>query len=203
MVAALAGVAMTVPGDDLEPGAYDQWALDSHEYSPDKFYVKSTDGRGNSELLNLKMSPFEMGLLGELVESPDFPDYRRKGDVIRDALAHRMRHVRQMAKDPKRMAGLKQKTDMLMQEAHVERLRGEMEQRVRYCDALIENMQLAVDSGDVAALAEAIEAGERGQDTLPFNLAAKVRKACGEKTGQLGYMKQMAAQDAGDVERHA
>jgi hypothetical protein len=193
---------MTI-GDMLQPGPADIWALDSNEYSADKFYTKSTDGRGNSELLNVKVSPFVYGILAELVESPDFPDYRTKADVIRDMLVHRLHYVRDMARDEGRMAGLKQRTHMLMQEARVERLKNEMVQEQRFTDALIEAMGLGIESGNVTAAARAIEEAEGAIESLPFNLADRLRKEIADMTKQYRYMQARAAVDQEEIERHA
>lgn len=194
---------MTVPGSTLQPGPADVWALDSNSYSADKFYTKSTDGRGNSELLNVKVSPFVYGILAELVESPDFPDYRTKADVIRDMLVHRLHYVREMAKDEARMAGLKQRTRMLQMEAQVERLKNEMIQEQRFADSLEEAMKLGIEAGNVTMTGQAIEAAEAALDTLPFNLAGKLRKAIAISSIEYGALQARAAIELGEMERHA
>jgi hypothetical protein len=190
-------------GTNLTPGPADVWALDSNAYSPDKFYVKSTDGRGNSELLNVKVSPFVYGILAELVESPLFPDYRTKADVIRDMLVHRLHYVREMVKDEARMAGLKQRTWMLQQEAQVERLKNEMLQEQSYTEALIEAMQLGIQGGNVTMTAQSIEAAQAALDALPFHLADKLRKEIGLMDKEYRVMQARAAIDAEELERHA
>lgn len=190
-------------GDGLTPGPADQWALDNNDYSADKFYTKSTDGRGNSELLNVKVSPFVYGILAELVEANDFPDYRTKADVIRDALVHRLHHLRGMVKDEKRMAGLRHRTEMLAREAHVERMKNEMVQEQRYTDALIEAMELGVNSGNVVTTADAIEAAEKAMGELPFQLADKLRRAIKENTKLYERMRARAEVEQSEQERHA
>jgi hypothetical protein len=190
-------------GDNLQPGPADSWALDNNDYSADKFYTKSTDGRGNSELLNVKVSPFVYGILAELVEASDFPDYRTKADVIRDSLVHRLHHLRAMVKDEKRMEGLRHRTEMLAREAYVERLKNEMVQEQRYADALVEAMELGVNSGNVGMTGDAIEAAERALDQLPFQLADKLRRAIAENTKLWARMKARAEVEAEELERHA
>jgi hypothetical protein len=185
-----------------QPGAYDSWVLESNEYSPDKFYTKSTDGRGNSELIQVKVSPFVYGLLAEIIESPDFPDYRTKADLIRDALVHRLHHLREMAKDTTRMDSLKRKTGMLMQEAQAERLKAEMEQEARFVDALIDIMAAGAMSGNVTALGEAIDQAERALDGLPFHLADRLRREISMKISELSVLRARAAIEVGEMERH-
>jgi hypothetical protein len=192
-----------VPGSNLQPGPGDTWALDNNDYSPDKFYTKSTDGRGNSELLNVKVSPFVFGIIAELVESPDFPDYKTKADVVRDALVHRLYHVRKMAKDPRVMASLQHRANMMMREAHVERIKNEMIQEERFTGALIEAMEIGVNSGNVMMTADAIEAAHSAMDHLPFNLADRLRRAVAENEKLFERMKARAAVEVGEMERHA
>lgn len=186
-----------------QPGPYDSWVLESNEYSADKFYTKSTDGRGNSELIQVKVSPFVFGLMAEIIESPDFPDYRTKADLVRDALVHRLHHLRAMAQDEARMASLKRKTGMLMQEAQAERLKAEMEQEARFVDALVDIMGHGATSGNLTALGEAIDQAERALEGLPFHLADKLRREISFKTGELGVLRARAAVEVGEMERHA
>lgn len=185
------------------PGPYDSWVLENNEYSPDKFYTKSTDGRGNSEMLTIRATPFTFGLIAEMVESPDFPDYKTKADVIRDALAHLLHYRREMAGDPVRMASLKRKTAMLMAEAQAERLKAEMEQEARFADALVDIMDVGVSSGNVTALGEAIDQAERALESLPFHLADKVRREVMVKTRELGTLRARAAVEQSELERHS
>jgi hypothetical protein len=189
--------------DRTEPGIHDTWALETAEYSSDRFYTRATDGRGNSELLNFKTSPFVMGILSELVENPEFPDYRTKADVLRDALAHRLRYLQQMEKDPTRMAKLREKTAMLQEEMRVERLKADMQQEIRFKDALIEAMGMGATTGNVARLADAIEAAELAEERLPFHLASELRRKRDEMTRELRVMKARAMIELQDMENHA
>lgn len=176
-----------------DPSPNDAWAMEGNGYSRDKFYTKSTDGRGNSELIQLKVTPFVFGIIAELVESQEFPDYRTKADVLRDALVHLLHYRREMMKDATRMVVLQERVDRMMAEAKTERLRADLEQERRYTDALVEAMGVCVQSGNVSRAAEAIEDAEKALETLPFNLAKRVREEIRGRTRELVGMKAIAA----------
>lgn len=188
---------------NLQPGAYDGWALDTNEYDPDKFYTRSTDGRGNSETLYFKVTPFMLGIMAELVENPEFPDYKTKADVLRDALAHLLHRRLAMIKDPERMARLRAKVEMLMREMETERLKADMQQEVRFTDALIEAMELAVQIGNPLKLAQAIETAEAAEGQLPFHLVQKLQQARVKHEHELRVMKARAAIELSEMEAHA
>ena len=70
----------------------DDWELDDGDYSPDRFYCQSTDGRGHGEEMRVKFPPALMGRLQAMFESARHPQYKTKADVVRDALYHWMRY---------------------------------------------------------------------------------------------------------------
>lgn len=72
------------------------WATEAGDYSPDRFYVTSTDAQGRG---SQRRAQFPDDLLGEverIVQSGKLPDWTTFQDVMRDALFHRLWHVRGM-----------------------------------------------------------------------------------------------------------
>lgn len=80
-------------------GMSDPFALSGEGYSPDKFYTRSTDGKGASETKYFKAVPSIMGSVGELVASRQIPQYKTEADFIRDAIYHRLKYVAEGLKD--------------------------------------------------------------------------------------------------------
>lgn len=158
----------------VQPGPNDKWTLDSYEYSRDKFYTKTTDGRGNSELVQVKVTPYVNGMLQMLVESPDFPDYRTRADIVRDALAHLFHERQMMQGDPIRMAALKEATDMMISQAEAERMVVTMENQKSYVMTLVNGLKMARHTDNLTMLEEAIERAEAGLHHLPFALEAEL-----------------------------
>jgi len=62
------------------------------DYNPDEFVVPATDARGNSERVNLRMSPMYLAAMQDILQSRLFP-YRTIQDVIRDAVKRHLRYL--------------------------------------------------------------------------------------------------------------
>ncbi len=69
----------------------DPWNLLSSGYALERFYTRSTDGNGHSELIHVKLSPLLKGQLIAVVEERGLTAYRTQADVVRDALIHRLK----------------------------------------------------------------------------------------------------------------
>ncbi len=82
---------MTAGGD----GKATAWetAPDTTTYNVDEFYTRASDKRGHSAQLNLRIPPDMMAMVEEIFQSKKFP-YRTYGDVMRDALVHRIGYLR-------------------------------------------------------------------------------------------------------------
>ena len=66
------------------------WATTTDdEYAEDKFYIRHTDGKGQSASLRVTVPPELARQLQVLVESGKLP-YKTKSDVIADAIHHRL-----------------------------------------------------------------------------------------------------------------
>lgn len=88
-----------VTGQSIDPE--DPWAIaQTNGYDIDKFYIRSTDGRGHSENVQAKLSPAMIGELNELIHTRELP-YRTVQDFIRDACVHRARYISELVKTGK------------------------------------------------------------------------------------------------------
>jgi len=67
--------------------------IEAREYSPTTFYTRSQDDKGHSINLRVTIPVNLSGMIGFLVESPAWPEYRTSQDVLRDALVHRLEWV--------------------------------------------------------------------------------------------------------------
>ncbi len=76
----------------------DPWAMAQAGYSPDKFYVRATDGKGHSENVQTKISPSLLGELSAIIAAKEIPEYRTVQDFIRDAVLHRAKYVAELLK---------------------------------------------------------------------------------------------------------
>lgn len=66
----------------------EHWETEGHGYSPNKPYIKSTDGHGNSELVNVKVPPTVKAIVAGIVGRNGW--YRSVPDFFRDAVMHRI-----------------------------------------------------------------------------------------------------------------
>jgi hypothetical protein len=66
----------------------------SDEYHQDDIYTRSTDGKGHYETIrNIKVSDALHNVVCQMVADKAFPEYQSIGDVMRDALIHRLRFL--------------------------------------------------------------------------------------------------------------
>jgi hypothetical protein len=64
---------------------------DSDVYDPNQIYTGAAkDGQGHSTNIRAKLPDSWMGIIAELVNSPDWPEYKTPQHFYRDAIYHRM-----------------------------------------------------------------------------------------------------------------
>lgn len=73
----------------------DNFMLEDERYSPDRFYMRSTDGHGHSAHVRVNVPPQLMARLEDVVMSRRFP-YRSTQDVVRDAINHRLHSLSEL-----------------------------------------------------------------------------------------------------------
>jgi hypothetical protein len=77
----------------------DPWSLaNANTYDIDKFYCRSTDGKGHYRNIQVPLSPALMGEIQALVASQVISSYRTLQDFIRDACIHRAKYVAELVK---------------------------------------------------------------------------------------------------------
>lgn len=69
------------------------WQLETGDYSPKKFYTKSSDSKGHSDTIWLKVPVSLSSALAAIVQSRAIPEYRTSQDICRDAIVHRLHYL--------------------------------------------------------------------------------------------------------------
>lgn len=64
------------------------WETVKSGYDESQFYTSSTDDKGHGHVVSAQVPPDIAAQVGWLAESAQFPAYRNKSDVIRDAVVH-------------------------------------------------------------------------------------------------------------------
>lgn len=72
----------------------------NRDYSIDKFYTGSSDGKGHTTRMRVSIPPSVAALIGAVIESKRIPQYRRFTDFVRDAVQHRLHWVAEHLDDP-------------------------------------------------------------------------------------------------------
>jgi hypothetical protein len=85
---ALLGGRDTVPRDDF--------ILDDPSYSINEFYTDSTDKRGHSAQVRVRVPPNVSRRVAEIVQQRRFPKLKTCQDFYRDAIAHRLYQLEKM-----------------------------------------------------------------------------------------------------------
>jgi hypothetical protein len=85
----------------------------SNEYSPDSFYTSGTDKRGHDK--QIRATSIEPGLHGAInliIGSGVFPQLRITGDLVRDALHHRVKYLLDKLEDDEYVAEAKKQLEV-------------------------------------------------------------------------------------------
>lgn len=64
----------------------------SSEYSPDRFYVDSSDNRGHHKQVRIDVPPMAHGLMAVFVASPNLP-YKTFYEFVRDSIIHNLHRI--------------------------------------------------------------------------------------------------------------
>lgn len=70
------------------------------EYSPDHFYTDCKDPGSEKQNVQAGFPSSLMREVDEMLAAREFPDLRTRGDVLRDALYHRLRYLRECKPNP-------------------------------------------------------------------------------------------------------
>lgn len=68
-------------------------SIDSGSYSPDKFYVASTNEHDHDESMRIRMPKWLAVYSQDIIRSPQLPAYRSMHDLVRDAMVHRVKYI--------------------------------------------------------------------------------------------------------------
>ena len=82
-------------------GQWAQWvATPEHDYSPARFYTRSTNQFDHSQTVQTGFPREVMALVSKIVHAGVVPEYRSNQDFIRDAVVHRLHQVAAFLDDP-------------------------------------------------------------------------------------------------------
>lgn len=153
-------------------------------YSPEKFYTKSTDGNGHYEQVSqTKISPNLDAFIAEVMEQYS-TQYKSRGDLVRDAIMHRIVYLRdQGVSNPEFDASVQRELDM--QEMH--RYMVEVEQWHSYIDAIGDTVGALVSSRNWSKAAEVLQKVEEQLElgAIPDGQLEEVQRAVSEGYKQI------------------
>lgn len=95
------------------------------EYDESRFYCSSTDGRGHGISIRAQLPPQLGTMISTLIHSGNYP-YKSVGDVIRDALTHRLHYLADDSNNVELLASVQRiaastRLDMMVNEAKFDR----------------------------------------------------------------------------------
>ena len=126
------------------------WATteDAEVYEPSKFYTKSQDTKGHSTTMRANVPKPFAGEVASLVASRVVPAYRSVGDVVRDALYHRLKAISRMIDDGE----LEQSVDMAVLISEEKRIEEEVEESITLTSIMRSNAQNMLARGSLSQL---------------------------------------------------
>jgi hypothetical protein len=68
----------------------EDWGTETIGYSEYNFYTNAVDKKGHGTVAHTKYPDYMLAVVSEIVQSKEIPQYRTQGDVMRDALFHRL-----------------------------------------------------------------------------------------------------------------
>ena len=136
--------------------------VDGEFYDPDRFYTHSEDKKGHSFHLRAPIPKPFAGEIHALIKSGAVPQYRSLGDVVRDALYHRVKQVSRMIDD----GTLESSVDMAMLLAEEIQLQDEAETAEHLIDAMHVNAQTMWTRQDYPRLKRYLAGRAEAADSL-------------------------------------
>lgn len=125
--------------------------LDDGSYSPDAFYVASTNSHDHSETAQVKMPKHLKRLISQFIQDASIPAYKSANDVIRDALVHRLRYL---ATEYQQSGAMERWVTQETARQRLETIRAELESQRQLVEFARETTQVAVDEHDPTVLEE-------------------------------------------------
>lgn len=146
--------------------AADPWLLSQNGYDPNRIYTRSTDGHGQGRVINVRVSPALYHEIQALVQQKAIPELRTYGDVIRDAVIHRMHHYRTMAPTVNLEA-----VDVEVRQAEVDRINTDRAAWDRFITELDTALTALLEAGETDEAAWLLAQNEEVQSMTPAYLA--------------------------------
>lgn len=163
-----------------------QWGkADNEGYSIDKFYTKSTDGRGHQKHVRVNAPPALVARASKMVKAEALP-YNTVQDLVRDALHHRVHWLE------KNVSNIEVDQDLvavLRLQERIDYIRTEGETLEQLVDTLEESLELHYQRKNRKLLWTTIGEAERGLDAISPPYKGQVRELVSEykeKAEELG-----------------
>jgi hypothetical protein len=129
------------------------WGTTDPSYSPHHLYTGSTDGKGNSHEVRVRIPPTVAGQIASMIEQRAVPGYRTGADFVRDAIIHRLKFlVDEMVDNPKVLRGVKGELSL----AALQRMSEEISRHEEQVQQLRDGLKRASDNGNEQYLREAV-----------------------------------------------
>lgn len=141
--------------EDAQAGARDL-GLDDGAYSPDDFYVASTNQHDHSETVQLKLPKHVKALANQFVNNEEIPAYRSVNDLVRDAMVHRMQYLQH---EYHASPALQLWITMETTRTRLETIQAEMTAQRQLVDYVREVVEQAVENRDPAMLELIVTSG--------------------------------------------
>lgn len=144
-------------------------------YSEDRFYTKSSDQRGHSQMLRVWLP---QGIDAQVYAAVnDIPQYRTVQDFVRDAIVHRLEYLQKRYKISKAMQRL---LDLERSRAESERRSAEVDTMTAAIDEVAAALTKTWEAGDYALFAQEIDEAEALIDQLRDPYQQRLSKMVGD-----------------------
>jgi len=145
-------------------GKIDPFSLDDKlSYDPDDFYVRSTDGRGHNENVQIKLPPEVINQMSSVVLSGCIPEYGNSiQNLIRNAIVH------QVKKDLDRIdsGDLTKRVNEWIYRTKIKMIRDAVADREKLVTEMEEGLADVATKKDWNALDQLIQEGEEAVEIL-------------------------------------
>lgn len=150
-------------------------------YDPSQRFTRSTDSRGQSGFINKTRVPQEMtGQIAAIVQSGNYPEYRTAGDVVRDALHHRLLYLEKQdpVMDPDSPLARQIRLSRLQAQEEAHRL--ELERREELVTSIVRDLHKITKMGTSRDRTEAIQTARNAADQLDEPWKSRIEDAIKE-----------------------
>ena len=143
-------------------------------YDPARFYTRATNDHNHSKRVGAAVPPEIAGMAQQIVEQKRVPEYQSVGDVIRDALIHRLEWINQNLLQDEKFAGVLTNEEF---GGRQNSMKMAMDRRREILDRAEDLFYQYEEHGDMEALADIIDAHEDHAESWPPRWQAMMQAA--------------------------